>query len=57
MHLAVDGRLAGCSPSPIPIKANTADACEVEEAGLRIVMATGDGMTTARGGGHAPGHR
>ena len=49
MHLAVDGRLAGILAVSDPIKANTADALGMlRSAGLRIVMATGDGLTTAR---------
>jgi Cu+-exporting ATPase len=49
MHLAVDGRLAGLLAVADPIKATTADAlAALRKAGLRIVMATGDGLTTAR---------
>ncbi|MEO9101661.1 MAG: heavy metal translocating P-type ATPase, partial [Burkholderiaceae bacterium] len=49
MHLAVDGRLAGLLAVSDPVKATTADAlASLREAGLRVVMATGDGQTTAR---------
>ena len=49
MHLAVDGRLAGILAVTAPIKATTADAIKtLHDSGLRIVMATGDGLTTAR---------
>ncbi len=49
MHLAVDGRLAGVLGVSDPIKATTPDALSLlRESGLRIVMATGDGLTTAR---------
>ncbi len=48
MHLAVDGRLAGLLAVSDPIKASTPEAlATLREAGLRIVMATGDGLTTA----------
>jgi Cu+-exporting ATPase len=49
MHLAVDGQLAGLLAVSDPIKATTADALTaLRDAGLRIVMATGDGLTTAK---------
>ena len=49
MHLAVDGRLAGILAVSDPIKATTAAAiAALRRSGLRIVMATGDGLTTAR---------
>ena len=49
MHLAVDGRLAGLLAVSDPIKATTAEALEsLRASGLRIVMATGDGLTTAK---------
>ncbi len=49
MHLAVDGRLAGLLAVSDPIKATTPDALALlRQSGLRIVMATGDGLTTAR---------
>jgi Cu+-exporting ATPase len=49
MHLAVDGQLAGLLAVSDPIKATTLDALNaLRKSGLRIVMATGDGLTTAR---------
>ncbi len=49
MHLAVDGRLAGLLAVSDPVKATTLDALNaLRRSGLRIVMATGDGLTTAR---------
>lgn len=48
MHLASDGQLAGLLAVSDPIKASTAEAlAALHGAGLRIVMATGDGLTTA----------
>ena len=49
MYLAVDGRLMGLLAVSDPIKASTPEALSVlKSAGIRIVMATGDGLTTAR---------
>jgi Cu+-exporting ATPase len=49
MHLAVDGRLAGLLSVSDPIKPSTPEAlATLKAAGLRIVMATGDGLTTAK---------
>ena len=49
MHLAVDGRLVGLLAVSDPIKASTPEALDrLREEGIRIVMATGDGWTTAR---------
>jgi Cu+-exporting ATPase len=49
MHLAVDGRLAGLLAVSDPIKSTTPDAlAALRKSGLRILMATGDGLTTAR---------
>ncbi len=49
MHLAVDGVLAGLLAVSDPIKASTPEAlAALRAAGLRIVMATGDGHTTAQ---------
>ena len=49
MHLVVDGQLAGLLAVSDPVKATTADAlATLRKAGLRVVMATGDGLTTAR---------
>ncbi|WP_442968783.1 copper-transporting P-type ATPase [Ramlibacter sp.] len=48
MHLAVDRRLAGLLAVSDPLKATTPAALqELHAAGLRVVMATGDGLTTA----------
>ncbi|TYT27568.1 heavy metal translocating P-type ATPase [Luteimonas viscosa] len=48
MFLAVDGALAGLLSVSDPVKASTPDAlAALHAAGLRIVMATGDGLTTA----------
>jgi Cu+-exporting ATPase len=48
MFLAVEGGLAGLVAVADPIKASTPAAIEaLHDAGLRIVMATGDGTTTA----------
>jgi P-type Cu+ transporter len=48
MHLAVDGQLAGLLAVADPIKASTAQAlAQLEASGLRVVMATGDGLATA----------
>jgi Cu+-exporting ATPase len=52
MHLAVDGLLAGLLAVSDPVKATTPEALKtLHDAGLRVIMATGDGMTTARGVG------
>jgi Cu+-exporting ATPase len=49
VHLAVDGRLAGLLAITDPIKESTAEALSTLKAlGLRVVMATGDGLTTAQ---------
>jgi Cu+-exporting ATPase len=48
MFLSADGMLAGLLAVADPIKASTAVAIRsLQDAGLRIVMATGDGVTTA----------
>ena len=48
MFLAVDGRVAGLIAVADPIKESTPDAiAALRAAGFRIVMATGDGRTTA----------
>jgi Cu+-exporting ATPase len=48
MFLAVDGRVAGALAVADPVKASTADAlAQLRAAGLRVVMATGDGQGTA----------
>jgi Cu+-exporting ATPase len=49
MFLAVDGKPAGLLAVSDPIKKSTPEAlATLKAAGLRIVMATGDGLTTAR---------
>nr|MDP2192889.1 heavy metal translocating P-type ATPase [Rhodoferax sp.] len=49
MHLAVDGQLIGLLAVSDPIKQSTPEAlATLKAAGLRIVMATGDGLTTAK---------
>src|SRR5690606_18422006 len=49
MFLAIDGRLAGIVAVADPIKESAAATIDaLQAAGLRIVMATGDGETTAR---------
>ena len=49
MYLAVDGRLAGLLAVSDPIKASTAEAlATLKSSGMRVIMATGDGLTTAK---------
>ncbi|MBU2486066.1 MAG: copper-translocating P-type ATPase, partial [Alphaproteobacteria bacterium] len=49
MYVAIDGRLAGLIAVADPIKATTRDAIRaLHDAGLKIIMATGDNETTAR---------
>ncbi|MDI1274316.1 heavy metal translocating P-type ATPase [Polaromonas sp.] len=49
MYLAVDGQLAGLLAVADPVKASTPEAlATLKAAGLRVIMATGDGLTTAR---------
>ena len=49
MYLAIDGRLAGLLSVSDPIKASTAEALATLKAnGMRVIMATGDGLTTAK---------
>jgi len=49
MFLAVDGRLAGLVAVADPVKPSTPEALHaLRAAGMRIVMATGDGARTAR---------
>jgi Cu+-exporting ATPase len=49
MHLVVEGKLAGLLAVSDPVKASTPDALSTLKAsGLRVVMATGDGLTTAK---------
>jgi Cu+-exporting ATPase len=56
MHLAVDGQLAGLLAVKDPIKPTSPTAiAALRKAGLRIVMATGDGHATAEAVGRALG--
>lgn len=49
MHLAADGKLAGLLAVSDPVKASTQEALTMlRKSGLRIIMATGDGLTTAQ---------
>jgi Cu+-exporting ATPase len=49
VYLSVDGRLAGLLAVNDPVKDTTRGAIEaLHRAGIRIVMATGDGLTTAQ---------
>ncbi len=49
MYLALDGKLAGLLAVSDPIKDTTAEALQtLRDSGLHIVMATGDGLTTAK---------
>ena len=48
MFIAVDGRFAGLIAVADPIKESTAEAIkELKEAGIKVVMVTGDNHTTA----------
>ena len=56
IFLAVDGRLAGLIAVADPIKDSTREAIQVlKRDGIRIIMATGDGETTARAVGQELG--
>lgn len=49
MYLAADGQLAGLLAVSDPIKGTTSEAlARLKEDGIRVVMATGDGVVTAR---------
>ncbi len=49
MYLAVDGRLAGLLAVADPIKPTSRQAVEhLQATGVKVIMATGDGLTTAR---------
>jgi Cu+-exporting ATPase len=49
IYLAADGKLLGLLAVADPIKASSAEALRsLRQAGLRVIMATGDGLTTAR---------
>jgi P-type Cu+ transporter len=49
IYIAIDGKLAGVIGVADPIKASTPDAITaLQAAGLRVVMLTGDNLTTAK---------
>ena len=49
MFLAADGKLAGLLAVSDPVKASSVEALQqLKEAGIRVVMATGDGLITAK---------
>ncbi len=49
MYLAREKQLLGLLAVSDPVKASTPEAlASLHEAGMRVVMATGDGLTTAR---------
>ncbi|MEQ5803408.1 MAG: heavy metal translocating P-type ATPase [Halomonas sp.] len=49
MYLAMDGKLAGLLAVSDPIKQTTPEAVQVlKAAGIRVIMATGDGVSTAK---------
>ncbi len=49
MYLAADGTLAGLLAVSDPVKPTTAEAlAQLADAGIRVVMATGDGTVTAQ---------
>ena len=49
MFLAVDGKAAGLLSVSDPIKASTPEALrQLTDAGIRVIMATGDGLVTAK---------
>ena len=56
MFLAVAGRAAGLVAVSDPIKGSTPEAlAALRASGLTLIMATGDGLTTARAAGRPPG--
>ncbi|MGY2492340.1 heavy metal translocating P-type ATPase [Cupriavidus sp. CP313] len=49
MYLAVEGKLAGLLAVSDPVKSTTPEAlAHLREEGIRVVMATGDGIATAK---------
>ena len=49
MYLAINNQLAGLLAVSDPIKSSTTDALtELKTEGIRVIMATGDGLTTAK---------
>ena len=56
MSLAVDGQFVGLLAVSDPVKKSTPDALKaLRDAGIRIIMATGDGLTTAKSVGRRLG--
>jgi P-type Cu+ transporter len=56
MFLAVDGRLAGLVALADPVKESSADAIKrLQAEGVRVIMATGDGLATAQAVGRRLG--
>ena len=56
MYLALDGKCIGLLAVSDPIKSTTKEAlAQLKEAGIRVVMATGDGETTAKAVGKSLG--
>jgi len=56
MYLSMDGQLAGLLSVSDPIKATTPEALvDLKSLGIRVVMATGDGQTTAQAVGRKLG--
>jgi len=49
MYLAVENRFAGLLAVADPVKASTSEALQsLHAAGIKVIMATGDGLTTAQ---------
>lgn len=56
MYLAVDQQLAGLLVVADPVKPTTPDALKrLRDSGIRVIMATGDGVTTAKAVGQRLG--
>jgi Cu+-exporting ATPase len=57
MYLAIKQKLAGLIAVSDPVKASTPEAlATLRASGIRVVMATGDGLTTAKAVGSEIGH-
>jgi Cu+-exporting ATPase len=49
MYLAIEGQVAGLLAVSDPVKASTVEAlAALKSSGMRVIMATGDGLTTAK---------